>query len=109
MMVVQIELFGVFGLTNSESKTDIMCMPMILRTPAKQMVFNATGQQYHRHTTSFVYLGSSVTETPNLSAEIDQRIRLEWISFRYHTRKLYDCPKAIMLHPKAQMVKLEVV
>ena len=85
MMVVQVELFGAFSLNVSESKTEIMCMS-ILHAPAKQIVFNATGQQYHRQTTPFAYLGGSVTETSNLSAEIDQRIRSRWISFRYNTR-----------------------
>ena len=42
---------------------------------ATQTVFNAKGQQY-RQKTSFAYLRGAVTETPNLSAETDQRIRL---------------------------------
>ena len=86
MMAVFAEVFGAFGLT--------MCMP-IPRTPATQIV-NATEQQYHQ-TTSFTYLGGAVTETPNLSDEIDRRIRAGWISFRHHTRELYDRRKANML------------
>ena len=42
MMVVFVEVFGTFGLTISESKTETMCMP-IPRTPATKIVFNATG------------------------------------------------------------------
>ena len=63
MMAVFAEVFGAIGLTISESKTETMCMP-IPRAPATQVVFNATGQQY-RKTTSFTYLGGTVTETPN--------------------------------------------
>ena len=38
----------------------------IPRAPATKIVFNATGQQY-RQTTSFTYLGGTVTEMPNLT------------------------------------------
>ena len=73
MMAVFVEIFGAFGLTISESKTETMCMP-IPRAPATKIVFNATGQQYRQTTTSFTYLGGTVSEMPNLSDEIDRRI-----------------------------------
>ena len=73
MMAVFVEVFGTFGLTISESKTETICMP-IPRAPVTKIIFNATGQQY-RQTTSFAYLGGTVTETPNLSDEINRRIR----------------------------------
>ena len=73
-MAVFVEVFRTLGLTISESKTETMRMP-IWRAPATKIVFNATGQQY-RQTTSFTYyLGGTVTETSNLSDEIDRRIR----------------------------------
>ena len=53
MMVVFVEDFGTFDLTISESKTETMCMP-IPRALATQIIFNATGQQYHRKT-SFTF------------------------------------------------------
>ena len=77
MMAVFVEVFGAFGLTISESKTETMCMP-IPRAPATKIVFNATGQWY-RQTTSFTYLGGTVTEMPNLSDKIDRRIRARWM------------------------------
>ena len=80
MMAVFVEVFGTFGLTISESKTETKCMP-IPRAPVTKIVFNATGQQY-RQTTSFTYLGSTVNETPNLSDEIDRRIRAVWMGFK---------------------------
>ena len=82
------EVFGTFGLTIPASKTETICMP-IPRAPTAQVVFNATGQQY-RQTTSFTYLGGTVTGTPNLSDEIDRRIRAGWMSLKRYTRKLYD-------------------
>ena len=96
-MEVFVEVFGVFGLTISRKQdgdhvhTDYAC----------------TGQQY-RQTTSFTSSGGAVTKTPNLSDEIDRRIRAGWMSFRRYTRELYDRPKTSLLHLKAWMVKPEV-
>ena len=59
--------------------------------------------------TSFTYLGGTVTETPNLSDDIDRRIRAGWMSFECYTRELYDRPKASLLPLKARMVRSEVV
>ena len=106
MMAVFVEVFGVFGLTISKSKTETMCMP-IPRAPATKIVFNATGQQY-RQTTSFTYLGGTVTEMPNLSDEIDRRIRAGWMGFKRYKRELYDRPKASLLPPEARMMRSEV-
>ena len=101
MMAVFVEVFGAFGLTISESKTETMCMP-IPRAPATKIVFNATGQQY-RQTTSFTYLGGTVTEMPNLSDEIDRRIRAGWMGLKRYKRELYDLPKASLLPLKARI------
>ena len=80
----------------------------IPRAPATKIVFNATGQQY-RQTTSFTYLGGTVTEMPNLSDEIDRRIRAGWMGFKRYKRELYDRPKASLLPLKTRMVRSEVV
>ena len=50
-----------------------------------------------------------MTETPNLSNEIDRRIRAGWMNFKRYTRELYDRPEASLLPLKARMVKSEVV
>ena len=107
VMAVFVEVFGTFGLTISESKTETMCMP-ISRAPATKIVFNATGKQYCQ-TTSFTYLGGTMTETLNLSDEIDRRIRAGWMSFKRYTRELYDRPKASLLPLKARILGSEVV
>ena len=80
----------------------------IPRAPATKIVFNATGQQY-RQATSFTYLGGTVNETPNLSDEIDWRIRAGWMGFMRYTRELYDRLKVSLLPLKARMVRSEVV
>ena len=107
MMTVFVEVFGTFSLTISDNKPETMRMP-IPRAAATKIVFNATGQQY-RQTTSFGYLGGTVTETPNLSDEIDRRIRAGWMSFKRYTRELYDCPKASLLPLKTRMMRSKVV
>ena len=50
-----------------------------------------------------------MTETPNLSDEIDRRIRAGWMGFKGYKRKLYDRPKASLFSLKARMVRSEVV
>ena len=80
----------------------------IPHAPAPKIVFNPTGQQY-RQTTSFTYLGGTVTEMPNLSDEIDRRIHAGWMGFKRYKRELYDCPKGILLPLKARMVRSDVV
>ena len=69
-MAVFVEVFGAFGLAISESKTEAMCLS-IPHAPATQIVFDTTGQRY-RQTTFFTCLSGTVTETPNLSDEIDR-------------------------------------
>ena len=78
------------------------------RAPATKIVFNPTGQQY-RQTTSFTYLGGTVTEMPNLSDEIDRWIRAGWMGFKRYKKELYDCPKGSLLPLKAWMVRSDVV
>ena len=105
-MAVFGEVFGAFGLTIVESKTQIICMPLP-RAAATQIVFNATGKQYrHNLLHLFGWVAPSLKpQTPNLSDEIDRRIRAGWTSFRRYTRQLYDHPKASLLHLKVWMVR----
>ena len=106
MMAIFVDVFGAFGLTVSEKKTETMCLP-IPHAPATPITFNAMGQQY-RQTTSFIYLGGLISESPKPSAEIDRRIRAGWMSFNRYRQELYDRPTA-SLDLKARMVKSEVV
>ena len=78
-------------------------------TGNEDSLHNATGQQY-RQTTSFTYLGGTVTETPNVFDEINRRIRAGWMSFKRYKRELYDRPMASsLLSLKARMARSEVV
>ena len=68
MMSVFVEVFGACDLTVSEKKTQVMTMPTP-RAPVEKMRIEAAGQRYNQ-TDSFVYLGGTVSETPDVSAEI---------------------------------------
>ena len=72
MMTVHIGVFSIFGLTIQEKKTETMCLPTP-NTPVIPIVFKTSRLQYC-HTPSSIYLGDTVTESPNLSPEIDRRI-----------------------------------
>ena len=50
-----------------------------------------------------------MSETLNLSDDIDRGIRARWMSFKCYIRELYDRPKASLLPLKAQMVISEAV
>ena len=50
-----------------------------------------------------------MTETPNLSDEIDRRIRAGWMGFKRYKRELYDRSKASLLPLEARVVRAEVV
>ena len=73
MMATLFDVFGAFGLTVYEKKTETVSLP-IPHAPGTPIAFTTTGQQY-RQTTSFVYLGGAIMESSRLSAEIDRRIR----------------------------------
>ena len=68
-----VEVFGACGLTVSEKKTEVMIMPTP-RAPVEKMRIEAADQRYNQ-TDSFVYLGGTVSETPDVSAEISRRTR----------------------------------
>ena len=104
MIAVFVEAFGIFGLTISESTTETMRMS-IPRTPATKIVSKATGQQY-RPTTSFTYLGGTVTETPNLSDEIDRRIRAGWMRLKRYKPEVYEGPDGEVRGSRVSLIRM---
>ena len=54
IMAIFVEIFGVFGLTLSERKTETMRMPIPL-AHARKLVFNAAGQQCRQTTPSLIW------------------------------------------------------
>ena len=95
MMTVLVDVFGAFGLTISENKTETMCVPTPY-TPATSIVFNRSGVQYSQ-TISFVYLGCAVTESSNPSLKVYRHICAGLMSFSRYRRELYDRPMTSLL------------
>ena len=78
------------------------------RTPRTMVRVEAAGQTYEQ-VQSFTYLGGAVTETPDMSVEIDRRTRACWVRIRRCLlRELYDQPK-VALSLKTRMVKAEAI
>ena len=90
MMTVIVTVFEAAGVTVSKRKTETI----LLRTPdqtslAPPLVIEATGQRY-RQTNQFLYLGSVIHKSADLSFEVERRIRLMWACFKQFGPELYD-------------------
>ena len=84
-MVVIVTVCMAFGLTVSEAKTEIMWLPT-RGMPGATVIFSveAAGLVY-KQTHEFLYLGGNVNHHPDLSIEVDRRIRNAWCSFRKYS------------------------
>ena len=99
MVTIIVEVFGAFGLTVSEKKTETLMM----RAPEKQpkkggsppppLVIEAAGQKYAQ-TAELRYLGGLVNEDDELTQEINHRSRAAWACIRRFSRELFDWPRA---------------
>ena len=113
MMTTIVEVFGEFGLTVSEKKTETLLM----RTPEKQpkkggsppppLVIEAAGQKYAQ-TTQFRYLGGLVNEDGELTQEINHRSRAAWACIRRFSRELFDRSRAPW-RLKVRLLRAEVM
>ena len=106
MMEVIVEVCRAFALTISAKKTETMSMPPP-RTPRTMVRVEPAGQTY-KQVQSFTYLGSAVTEAPDMSVEIARRTGACWMRIRRYLRELYDQPK-VALSLKIRMVKAEAI
>ena len=86
VMVTLVDVFVAFSLTISKKNLKTMSLP-ISHAPATLIAFTTMGQQYGQ-TTSLIYLGGAITESPKLLVEIDRRIRAGWISFNRYRAEL---------------------
>ena len=108
MMEVIVVVCAAFGLTLSETKTEIICL-RAKGMPVSTATFSveAAGQMYNQ-TNKFVYLGGNVNHNADLSIVVDRRIRNAWCSFRKYTLELYDRLRA-PLELKTRMLRAEVL
>ena len=99
MMTLIVEMFGAFGLTVSEKKTETLLMWALEKQPKKGgsppplLVIEAAGQKYAQ-TTQFRYLGGLVNEDGDLTQEINHWSREAWACIRRFSRELFDRPRA---------------
>ena len=94
IMTAIVEKCDAFGLTVSE-KTETM----VLRPPgepAQQLMIQAAGQRYAQNEI-FTYLGGTISEDADTSAELKSRARSAWGAFHRYNRQLYDRATAIVL------------
>ena len=116
MMTVIVKVFGAFGLTVSEKKTETL----LIRAPEKAqqpgetptpplpaLEIAAAGQKYHQ-VHQFVYLGGLITEDANITRDINRRTKLAWGCFRNFSTELFDRPSS-PLRLKARLLKAEAM
>ena len=108
MIGVIVVVCAAFGLTVSETKTEIMCL-RANGMPESTATFSveAAGHVYNQ-TNEFVYLGGNVNQNADLSIEVDRCVRNAECSIRKYTLELYDRPSA-PLELKIRMLIAEVL
>ena len=116
MMTVIVEVFGAFGLTVSEKKTETLLMRALekaqqpgetLTPPLPALEIAAAGQKYHQ-VHQFVSLGGLITEDADITRDIKRRTRITWGCFRKFSTELFDRPSA-PLRLKARLLKAEAM
>ena len=119
MMTVIVEVFGAFGLTVSEKKTETLLMRApekaqqpgeTLTPPLPALEITAAGQKYHQvhQVHQFVFLGGLITEDADITPDINRRTKIAWGCFRKFSTELFDRPKA-PLRLKARLLKAEAM
>ena len=115
MMTVIMEVFGVFGLTVSEKKTETLLMrapekaqqPGETPTPlSPALEIAAAGQKYH--TVRQKYHQVLITEDADITRDINRRTKIAWGYFRKFSTELFDRPSA-PLRLKARLLKAEAM
>ena len=86
MMAVIVEVFGAFGLTVSEKKTETLLMmrapektqqPGETPTPPLPALEIAAAQKYHQ-VHQFVYLGGLITKGADIARDTNRRTKTAW-------------------------------
>ena len=114
MITVIVKVFGAFGLTMSERKTETLLMraPEKVQQPGETptpslpaLEIIAAGQKYHQ-VHQFVYLGGLTTEDAEITRDINRRTKIAWGCFRkFSTEHRPSTP----LRLKARLLKAEAM
>ena len=102
MMTVIVKVFGAFGLTVSEKKTEtpLMRAPEKAQQPGETptpplpaLEIAAAGQKYNQ-VHQLVYLGGLITEDADITRDINRRTKIAWGCFRKFPTEIFDRPSA---------------
>ena len=116
MMMVIVEVFGAFGLTVSEKKTETLLMRASEKakqqgeapaSPLRALEIAAAGQKYHQ-VHQFVYLGGLITEDADITRDNNRRTKTAWGCFSKFSTELLDRPSA-PLRLKARLLKADAM
>ena len=102
MMTVIVEVFGAFGVTVSEKKTETLLMrasekaqqPGETPTPPLLALEVSTAGQKYNQVHQFVYLGGLITEDADITRDINRHTKIAWGCFRKFSTELFDSPTA---------------
>ena len=100
-MGVIVDVRATFGLTVSETKTEITCLRAKGMPDSTAILSVEAAGQVYNQTNEFVYLGGSVNHNTDLSIKVDRRIRNAWRSVWKYTLELYDRPSAPLERSKS--------
>ena len=90
MMTVIVTACSAFGLTVSEAKTEILCLPTG-GVCGGSFTIDAAGQVY-KHTIEFVYVGGAITADRELCIETPHCLQRAWAFFQRYKIEIYDRP-----------------
>ena len=116
MITVIVEVFGAFGLTVSEKKTETLLMrapekaqqPGETPTPSLPALEIAAASQTYHQAHQFVHLGGLITEDADITRDINHRAKIAWGCFRKFSTELFDRPSA-PLKLKTRLLKAEAM
>ena len=116
MMTVIVEVFGAFGLTVLEKKTETLLMRAPEKaqqpgetsaSPLPALEITTAGQTYNQ-VHQFIYLGGLITEDADITRDINRRTKIAWGCFRKFSTELFDRPST-PLRLKARLLKAEAM
>ena len=114
MMAVIVEVFGAFGLTVSEKKTETLLMraPEKAQQPGETpslpaLEVAAASQKYHQ-VHQFVYLGGFITGDAHITRHINLRTKIAWGCVKKFSTELFDRPST-PLRLKPRLLKAEAM
>ena len=116
IMTVIVEVFGAFGVTVAEKKTETLLMraPEKAQQPGETptpplpaLEIAAAGQKYHQ-VHQFVYLGGLITEDADITRDINRRTKIARGCFRKFSTERFNRPSA-PFRLKARLLKAEAM